>query len=312
MTDPTAPLLLLVPLPEEAAALRRRLEDRERIAPPGAPLSWRGRLAGRRVVLTVTGDGERRARLGAAQILERLATEGRRPAAVIGFGVAGGLSPELEVGDLVASRRLSSVVDLQTAAGRPPAAVDEEAEPFRPDPDLLAAAVSAGARAGMVLTDRHLADTPERKWELLRRAHISEHHGGEAPERAGGDGGKAILPEAVVDLESTCYARVAEAQGLPWLMLRAVSDTAGESLPAYLEASRDPGGSVRRNRVVLNALARPWTVPALVRMARRVASCSEGLAGCIETALTSGENRLGQELETRAPGDDLISDHTDR
>jgi len=157
------------------------------------------------------------------------------------IGVAGALTPDLGIGDVIAARQV-----LQPGG-----------EPWEPSLELLARAVEAGIRTGTVLTTTRLAATPSEK------ARLAAHPGVGAP--------------AVVDLESAVYAQAADAAGVPWLVLRAVSDTAAESLPAYLEHCRDEGGAVRRGRVVLRALVRPWTIPALLRLGRKVNRCSEDL-----------------------------------
>jgi len=237
MAETLQTTLVLAPLPEEIWALRKRLTGVEHIEEPPLQRVWRGHLQGSPTVLAVSGDGERNARRGVEAALETF-----RPARLLVIGVAGALTPELGVGDVIVARQV----------------LQPDGEPREPSPELLARAVKAGVPAGTVLTASRLATTPREKTRLAAQPGV------DAP--------------AVVDLESAFYARAAEAAGVPWLVLRAVSDTATESLPAYLERCRDEGGAVRRGRVVVHALVRPWTIPALLRLGRRVNRCSESLA----------------------------------
>ncbi|HVR30915.1 MAG TPA: hypothetical protein VMS86_15435, partial [Thermoanaerobaculia bacterium] len=85
-------------------------------------------------------------------------------------------------------------------------------------------------------------------------------------------------PAAVVDMES--YDMVAEAtdRGVPATVLRVVSDTTADTLPAFLERCRRPDGDLDRRRVILGAMMRPGWIPALLELRRRVRLCAERLA----------------------------------
>lgn len=247
-------------LPEEVVPLLGRLSGPEPAGPPRRrpagerPWIVRGRLAGRELALIVTGDGAGNAGPGLRRAL-RVVEPGR----LVVIGVGGGLAPELAPGSLVVGRR---VVD---AGGRVLVA----------DPELVEAARDAlrrNAREGVVATLARLADTPARKAAL--------RSGG----RFGGGAAETLRPD-VADLESAVYAAEARAAGLPWVVLRAVSDAAWESLPAYLERSRDGRGGVRRSRVLAHALLRPWTFPDLLRLRGRVRVAAARLADAVESTV---------------------------
>ncbi|MEI7607851.1 MAG: nucleoside phosphorylase, partial [Rhodospirillaceae bacterium] len=55
---------------------------------------------------------------------------------------------------------------------------------------------------------------------------------------------------------------------LPFLMLRAVADPAERGIPAPALAGLGPDGEPRPGAVALRLLAAPWTLPALLRLAR--------------------------------------------
>jgi adenosylhomocysteine nucleosidase len=226
-------------------------DSRERILVVTAMREELGAFSGRRlppgVLVAATGDGPRNAARVAADLCAH-----HRPSLVIGAGVAGALTPDLVLGDLVVAHRL----------------VDGEGEMPLPH-SVLAVRASAkrGALSGTLLTvDRPLVAVSEKAAWAVR---IGPH-------------------PAAVDMESAAWARVASARGIPFLIIRAVSDTAGEELPGYLSECMDEEGGIRRSAVALAALARPLSIPALLSMRRRVREASQRLAAFVESFLAEG------------------------
>lgn len=175
--------------------------------------------------------------------------EALHPAALLGAGVAAALSNELENGDLLVSRRVRG------AGGELPA----------PDERLLSRALAAGARAGTLFAVERPAVTAQEKADLAALADSSG--------------------PAAVDMESSAWAESASDAGIPYLVVRSISDSAGEPLPDYIAASLDENGGISRGSVVSGALQRPSTIPALLRLRRRVLDCSENLALFLERLL---------------------------
>jgi adenosylhomocysteine nucleosidase len=267
------PLTVVVAaMEEEMAPLRARLVGARRIDVGGAHVT-RGRLGSASVALVVTGDGERNARLGLAASLAAL------PAStIIAIGVAGGLSASLGTGALVLGERVVAEAD-----GRVHDA----------DRALVEVAAKAcGARRGVAVTAGHIADTAAEKRRLLSFA--SAHAAPGAGELA-----------AVVDLESSAFAVVAARVGVPWLVLRAVSDTADEPVPALLNRSRDEGGAVRRGRVVRGLLSNPTVLGALLALRGRVRTCAEALAQAV--TVTVAAQAVRGSMRAVAPVDPLAS-----
>lgn len=232
----------------EAAPLLRRLADRETLAPSpaGNRMFFKGRIGHRSVVVAVTGDGPARAGEGA-----RHAMESFTPDRVIVLGVAGALSPDLHVGSRVLATRV----------------FDDEGSVWKANADdLVGLARAAGARLGVALTGREIAASAERKAELRKR--LAEWIGS-AP---------GATEAMVVDLESAAIVEIADEHGIPWLVLRAVSDVSTQSLPAFLEGCRDGRGGVSRLCVALRALLRPRSMLRLLALRRRVRICAHGLA----------------------------------
>jgi adenosylhomocysteine nucleosidase len=211
-----------------------------------------GRLGGRRVALAVTGDGDANARAATAALVARLPV--RR---LIVIGIGGALSPELE------PRALIVADDVQRVNG--PRVVAQ--------PELVAwAADTCGARRGRVVTAAAIIGRPAEKARL----------------RVGQGGG---VP-AVVDLESAACAAVAEEAALPWLVLRAVCDTADEEVPELLNRCRDDRGAVDRGRVFFALLREPGALPPLLALRHRVAACAEALAAAVQSLIEAWPARV--------------------
>jgi adenosylhomocysteine nucleosidase len=229
---------ILAALPEELSAIRGRL-DRIEIRRVGTVKATSGVLANRPVVLAVTADGAGRAARRAAAMFDQMA-----PARLVIVGVAGGLSPGLHPGDLVVARR---VVDLGDTSPVP-----------QPDPDWLERALASGATAAVMVSSPRILVRAEEKALTYASLRTS------AP--------------AAADLETAALAREAGRRGIPYLVLRAISDPAEETLPMDFERLRDGEGGVSRSRVLLHALARPSLIRSLVTLSRRVSTCAERLA----------------------------------
>jgi adenosylhomocysteine nucleosidase len=188
-------------------------------------------------VATATGDGPRRAASGAARFLER-----HRPSAVIGAGLAGALTPGLRVGDLVASRRVRG----------------EVGDAATPDPRLLERALAGGrAKAGTLVTVDRPVVSAAAKAALAAAAGSGEN--------------------LAVDMESAAWAREAAARGIPYIVLRVISDEAAEELPPFLPDCVGGDGSIHRAAVARRALLAPSSWSTLLRMRRRLHEGSAAL-----------------------------------
>ena len=173
------------------------------------------------------------------------------PRFLLGVGVAGALSPALERGQVV----VSSEVALESGRRLSAQAA------------ALSSARELGITAAAVLTtDRIVGDPLEknRLWLGLR-----------SPDAA------------VVDMESFDFAASAAECGVPFLILRAVSDTASESVPSWLNGCRSPNGAISRARVAVRMSVHPRDALWLVRLRGRLSTCAESLAESIEHLLAA-------------------------
>jgi adenosylhomocysteine nucleosidase len=266
---------IVAAMEEEVVGVQARIVDARPAFLRGARVSL-GWLGGARVALAVTGDGERNARRGLAGLLAAQPVD-----RIIVVGVAGGLSAPLEAGSLVIGCRAINEAD-GSVYGADTALVD-------------VAARACGAHRGVAVTATRIADTAGEKRRLLELAIAT------LPD----DQGPARL-RAVVDLESAAYAAAATRADLPWMVLRAVSDTAADAVPALLNRSRDDGGAVRRASVVRNLLTDPRALLPLLELRERVRSCASRLADAVE--LTMRGLRAADALFARSTGVALDGD----
>ena len=203
------PIAVLTAIQEEIAAFGAHLVETGRESVAGISIHH-GTLDGRAVVLAESGIGKVNGALAATILFDRFRCGG-----IIFSGVAGGLDPALAVGDLVIAAEViqhdygamvQGALEVYRAGALPFPQFRGELS-LKANPALIAAARGALADAhfGTILTgDSYLGcgQTRERLFSSF--------------------GGKAV------DMESGAVAQVAEAFGAPWLIIRALSDLAGE------------------------------------------------------------------------------------
>jgi hopanoid-associated phosphorylase len=183
-------------------------------------------LRGVQVTIVCSGARPGRARAEA----RRLLAEGA--AGLMSFGLAAGLAPELRPGDLVVADAVSLPQGQRLSTD---AAWRDR---------LLAALARAGiaAQVGTVAGIERLLVTPDQKRAV-----------------------RAATDALAADMESHAVAEQAGAAGKPFLVVRAISDAAGQTLPAIARSFLGPEGQIRPAPLV-RALARPSELAALLRL----------------------------------------------
>lgn len=193
---------------------------------------------------------------GAPDRLARdLADRARGAAGLISFGMGGALAPDLALGDWV----IGSGVD------------GPGLDDWVCDPAWIAALAARlpAARIGPVHADGRLIADPAEKAKL---------------NRASGS--------LIADMESHVVARVAAEAGLPFAVLRCVSDEAGAALPPAIAVAMKPGGGLALGAVLGSIARRPGQLPHLLRT---VAGFNRAYA-----ALGEGARRAGPRLACAA------------
>ncbi|HEU4580547.1 MAG TPA: hypothetical protein VFS67_19960 [Polyangiaceae bacterium] len=239
---------VITALPEEAFWLRRQLRGLRRLSGVACDVVT-GQLGTLPLVQAVTGDGPHNAAAGLSALLQALPVR-----ELIVAGVSGALDQELQLRTLLVGEQV----------------FDEGGRVLGASESLLAAARRAtSARPAVLLSAQQIADSAREKQRLRQLI-------------------QPCARPAAVDLESAAYASLAHAAGIPWLALRAVSDTADEALPAILNRCRDARGGVSRARVAFGVLADPGALPALLALRQRIRSLSALLGRAAGAVLLAG------------------------
>jgi len=239
---------IVTALAEELEPLVARASDVSRHPLAGARV-LRGRLAGRQVVMTHTGVGPLRAGQGVRALLDAFPVT-----RLVGAGVAGGLSPGLDVGEVVVGRDVRGIGPAVNA----------------PDEGWVARALGGepAPRRAVVVTVERLLWSGRSKTDLWRSLSA--------------DGA------VVADMESAAWARVAGERGIPYVVVRSVFDRAEDELPEFLERCWDPEGGLSRAKIVRHALLRPRAMARVIAMGTRVRWCAARLADVVEKLVAEG------------------------
>ena len=162
--------------------------------------------------------------------------------AILSFGICGALSPKIAIG--------SVIVGTYVVAGSDRCAADEAW--------ASALARTCNATTGLVAGTDSVLLTQMAKAELQQRT-------------------GAIS----ADMESHIVAQAATERGLPFAVLRAVSDDAQHTLPPAAAFGLNTEGAVDYSAVILSLLDEPSQFRALIRTARDTDTAMKALKNCI-------------------------------
>ena len=95
-----------------------------------------------------------------------------------------------------------------------------------------------------------------------------------------------------VDMESHIAARVAARHGLPFAILRTISDTADHALPPAALVGMKPDGGMALGAVLASLARDPRQLPALIRTGRDAGAAFAALRRALRTLEAVGIGRL--------------------
>jgi len=159
---------------------------------------------------------------------------------LVSFGIAGGLDPRLACGDLVISATV----------------VDVDGRRYVGDPGWLQKALSIQpqALAGHVYASDVIVETTSQKHHLFSTSDV-----------------------LCADMESHHVARAAERHGLPFIVIRAISDRATEVLPAAFADGVDEDGGTRVTPILQALLTGRLTLPKVIQAGRSASRALQAL-----------------------------------
>ena len=196
------------------------------------------RAAHPELALLETGEGVANAERNLEAWLER-----RSAYAVFSIGFAGALSPELRVGDLVVAESVYG-------------------SNAQPDHKLVTAAarvqLDAPVRLGAALTSDIVLWRAAQKRELASSLAASEI--------------------GFVDMESTAIAGVCTRLGVPFLIIRSITDLLEEDLPLDFNQCRDSKGRVSPMKVMKAAVFNPVSITGLLKLRKRSELCADRMS----------------------------------
>ena len=212
-------------------------------------------------LLMVSGVGPSAAAAGA----RRLLAAGAR--ALLSWGLAGGLDPSLEAGTLVLPLEIVS----------PEGRVLLASAQWREGVSRIVAARQAPCGGRLLGCREPLGSTAAKALAFRQTGAVA------------------------VDMESFAIAEVAAAERVPFLAVRAIVDTAHDTLPEVaLSATRAGQAGLGVGRVA-TALARtPGQLPALIRLARRYRTAIRALSSVVGSGALASP-RFGEVAISRGP-----------
>lgn len=160
--------------------------------------------------------------------------------ALVSWGLAGGLDPALEAGVVLLPAEVIDARGMRFATARH----------WR---EAQAALLGAHVVSGPLLTCLTPLESVEAKSAAFR-----------------GTGASAV------DMESSAVAEVATLHGVPFIVVRAIIDTARDAIPPAV-AGATVAGSLELHRLLLGLLRSPGEIAAMVRLARRYRAAMRSL-----------------------------------
>lgn len=231
----TATLGIVFALEIEARGLRRVLSHSQRARTPAAEqTAWR--LGGARVVMEVAGIGTQRAR----ESCNRLIDQGARWIACAGFAAA--LDDKARAGDVVVA---DSVSHIESGDGTVSCC-----------PSLLAAIPPSGRlgysvwRSDFVTTDTMVLSASTKR-DIYARTRA-----------------------AALDMESSAVGEVCACRGVPFVVIKGISDTAEQDLPIEIDVLARLPGRLSRLGYLLRC---PHVWPDLWRLRKNSLAASDNL-----------------------------------
>ena len=205
--------------------------------------------------VTVTGIGKDKALAAVSSLLE----SNPKPSLILSIGFAGALSDQLSVGDLVLARRLISTDGSPT--------LQIEPRLFQQAEDAILVNAIPFVRRDSLTADR-LVRTPDKRERLAKEFHAQ-----------------------AVSLEDYWVCSAASRAGVPFVSVRAITDTTGQFLPPYVEEIMLQREARQGMGLIFNTLAKPGRLPTLMALAGSAKKAQKSLETFTKTFVNQAVQR---------------------
>jgi adenosylhomocysteine nucleosidase len=217
------------------------------------------RTAAAQHIVVQAGVGRTRAAAGARLLIHRFSAQG-----LVSFGFAGGLAPELARGTVI----IGTEVVCEDGSGKWAMASRDLIEQFR----MAAAAEELPMQQGRLVTSRDIVADPTAKADLRDKSGA-----------------------CAVDMETAGVVEAADEAGLPWVAVRAIVDSATDTLPPVCLTTLREDGHVATGRLLWTICRSPLVLWHIVRLAGDTALARRHLSQAFERWAKSLVVRCPQE-----------------
>lgn len=238
------PLGIVAALPAEAQCLAGAFDLKYSVSTPDLSTQASIQQVSEHVLLIISGIGAVRARAAASELIKGGA------GALLSWGCAGALSPNLKPGDLM----IPQIILPQSIKPQLPGTVLHVDRAWHA---CLLNQLSDTCKpcTGTLADSAHILTEPAQKQALYQFSHA-----------------------VAVDMESAAIAMVAQHAHIPFLAIRAIADDAGTSIPVWIHTAMDIYGNINLLKLLPSILAQPTSVPRLLRLGRHFSAARATLS----------------------------------
>ncbi len=154
----------------------------------------------------------------------------------------------------------------------------------------LAGGLAPSLKPGVLVLGTHVTDKTGRKWPCDEKLLMLMEKALDGVTKGGVFGSDVLMPGpeqkkplykttgcAIVDMESQIVAEAAARHGIPFGVLRGVSDTVEEIFPEAAHAGIRPDGSINLPATLLSLAKNPLQLPSLLRLFANTAQVLKNL-----------------------------------
>jgi|GEM_PF-335482 len=268
-------ICILGAVKEELAGVKREMKIENHTRRDSADF-WQGSWLGNDIILLKTGIGGDRARQAITHLIET-----HSPDLILSIGYAGGAVKTLRPSNLFLANKVIALnpgEEINFNQARPVSSIDLDSTAYDKAKEILSSGKEQ-FHEGALLTVEQIVYNPENKQALGNLYNVS-----------------------ALEMETFQLASVAKEKGIPFLSLRAISDSAEEEL-LNVSPMLTQDGNVSFLKAGWFVLSRPGSMKDLLNLKKRSDRTTQSLTNALKKLLegnawqtTSAGNRTGPRL----------------